>query len=170
MRGDRERQEVADLYVVAREGVIRYLIAAGLNAENAADATQEAFLKLYCELRNGEEIRQPKLWVYRVARNIALNTVKRDAMTRSAFSDALEAIVASAESTAEQKLIEREWIEGFGEAMKHLPERQRLCLELRSQSLRYREIAEVLEIEISTAAEHVRRGIEELKKWNHCRS
>ena len=77
---------------------------------------------------------------------------------------------ASAESSAEQKLIEREWMESFGEAMKHLSERQRLCLELRSQGLRYREIADVLEIEISTAAEYVRRGIEELKKWNQSRS
>jgi RNA polymerase sigma-70 factor (ECF subfamily) len=61
-------------------------------------------------------------------------------------------------------------MESFGEAMKNLSERQRLCLELRSQGLRYRDIAEVLEIQISTAAEYVRRGIEELRKWNRCRS
>ena len=67
-------------------------------------------------------------------------------------------------------MIEREWMKGFVQAMKQLSERQRLCLELRSQGLRYREIAELLEIEISTVAEYVLRGIEELKKRNRCRS
>jgi len=78
--------------------------------------------------------------------------------------------MASGEASAEQDLIERETLEGFREAMEHLSERQRLCLELRTQGLPFREIAEVLDIQISTAAEYVRRGIEELKKWNRCRS
>jgi DNA-directed RNA polymerase specialized sigma24 family protein len=63
-------------------------------------------------------------------------------------------------------LIERELAEGFREAMKHLSQRQRACLELRAQGLRFAEIANVLGIQISTAAEYVRRGIEELKKWS----
>lgn len=170
MAGERERQEVADLYVVAREGVIRYLVASGLDGDAAAEATQEAFLRLYSARRNGEEIREPQLWVYRVARNLALNSLKRGAAKRAAFSEAFEATTASGEPSAEEAMIEREWMESFGQAMKQLSERQRLCLELRSQGLRYRDIAGVLEIEISTAAEHVRRGIEELKKWNRCRS
>ena len=170
MRGERERQEVADLYVATREGVIRYLIAAGLSPDIAAEATQEAFLRLYTSRRDGQEIREPRLWVYRVARNLALNTVKRTASTHSAFSEALEATLPVAEPSAEEKMIEREWMKGFVQAMKQLSERQRLCLELRSQGLRYREIAELLEIEISTVAEYVLRGIEELKKRNRCRS
>ena len=164
MRGERERQEVAELYVAAREGTIRYLIASGFDADAAAEATQEAFLRLYTAKRDREEIREPRLWVYRVARNVALNTFKRSATTRSVLFEALEATLVSLESSAEEQMIEREWMESFGEAMKNLSERQRLCLELRSQGLRYREIAEVLEIQVSTAAEYVRRGIEELRK------
>ena len=98
MRGERERQEVAELYITAREGVIRYLIASGLDGDAAAEATQEAFLRLYTGRRDGEQIREPGLWVYRVARNIALNTVRRSALTRSALFEALEATIASAES------------------------------------------------------------------------
>jgi RNA polymerase sigma-70 factor (ECF subfamily) len=165
MPGERHRREVAALYATAREGVVRYLVTAGLDPDTAEEATQDAFLRLYTALRNGEEIRQPRNWVYSVARNIALNAAKRDAV-HSAFSEALEATVASAESSAETQLIEKEWLKSFREAVNGLSERQRLCLELRAQGLRYRDIAEVLEIRISTAAEFVRRGIEELKKWN----
>ena len=69
----------------------------------------------------------------------------------SAFSEALEATIASAESSAETQLIEKEWLESFRDAVSRLSERQRHCLELRAQGLRYRDIAEVLEIRISTA-------------------
>ena len=163
--GERHRREVAALYTATREGVVRYLVTAGMDTGTAEEATQDAFLRLYTALRDGEEIRQPRNWVYTVARNIALNAVRRDS-AHSEFSEALEDTVASAESSAEARLIEKEWLVGFREAMSRLSERQRLCLELRTQGLRYRDIAEVLEIRISTAAEFVRRGIEELKKWH----
>jgi RNA polymerase sigma-70 factor (ECF subfamily) len=103
--------------------------------------------------------------VYSAARNIAINVFKRSS-GHSAFSEALESTIATAESTAEERLIEKEWLESFRQAVDHLSERQRICLELRAQGLRYRDIAEILGIRISTAAEFVRRGIEELKKWN----
>ncbi len=77
MRGERERQEVAKLYITAREGVIRYLVASGLDGDAAAEATQEAFLRLYTAKRDGgSDPGTVALWVYRVARNIAINTVK----------------------------------------------------------------------------------------------
>jgi RNA polymerase sigma-70 factor, ECF subfamily len=136
-----------------------------MDASTAEDATQEAFLRLYTALQNGEQIRQPGSWVYTVARNVALNSLRRGS-GHSAFSDALESTIACTESTAEERLIEDERLENFRQAVNRLSERQRICLELRAQGLKYRDIAEILEIRISTAAEFVRRGIEELKKWN----
>jgi len=168
MRGERERREVAALYSSAREGIVRYLISAGVIPGNAEEATQEAFLRLYSALRDGQEIGHPKLWLYKVARNAAINVVKRNGI-QSPFSEALEAVMSSPELSAEDQLLEREWIEEFRDAMQNLSDPQRLCLELRAQGLRYREIAEVLEIQTSTAAEFVGRGIEELKKWNRCK-
>lgn len=165
MPGEHHRRQVAALYASTRGGIVRYLVTAGIDPDTAEEATQEAFLRLYTALRDGDEIGQPRNWVYSVARNIALNAVKRDS-AHSAFSAALEATVASAESNAEEQLIEKEWLGSFREAVNRLSERQRLCLELRAQGLRYRDIAEVLEIRISTVSEFVRRGIEELKKWN----
>jgi RNA polymerase sigma-70 factor (ECF subfamily) len=164
MPGERHRREVAALYATTREGVIRYLVTAGMDTDTAEEATQDAFIRLYTTLRDGEEIRKPRNWVYKVAHNVALNAVRRNS-AHSAFDEAMEATIASAESSAEDQLIEKEWLESFRAAVNRLSERQRMCLELRAQGLRYRDIAEVLEISISTAAEFVRRGIEELRKW-----
>ncbi len=169
MNGERERQQAADLYATAREGVVRYLVASGLSPETASESAQEAFLRFYSALRKGEQIREPRSWVFKVARNIALNSARKNA-AQSAFSEALVETIASIESSAETRLIEKEWMEGFRDAWMRLSDRQRQCLELRAQGLRFREIADVLDVQISTAAEYVRRGIEELRRWNRCRS
>jgi RNA polymerase sigma-70 factor (ECF subfamily) len=163
MDGEQQRQQVAALYVSSHEGVVRYLVAAGFSAHTAEESAQEAFLRLYSALRDGDQIRQPKFWVYKVARHIAINAARRG-VPQSAFSDTLAATVASPDLNAEQQLIEKELAAGFREAMSHLSERQRLCLELRAQGFKFSEIAEVLGIRISTAAEFIRRGIVELKK------
>jgi RNA polymerase sigma-70 factor (ECF subfamily) len=169
MPGERQRQEVAALYVSSREGVVRYLIASGLDPDKAEEATQEAFLRLYSAWRDGQQIDQPRAWVYKVAHNIAISTARRN-VSQSAFSEALAATIASPQSSAEEALIERELAEAFREAMTRLSERQRACLELRAQGMRFAEIAEVLGIRVSTAGEYVRRGIEELKKWSRSKS
>lgn len=163
------RQEVSSLFVSTREGVIRFLITRGLSPGEADEATQEAFFRLYKARRSGQEILQPRSWVYRVARNVALNSVRRG-RNDSVFSEALESALASADKSLEQQFIERESLEAFRDAMARLSERQRECLELRAQGLPYREIAEILDIRISTAAEFVRRGIEELKKWTRSKA
>jgi RNA polymerase sigma-70 factor (ECF subfamily) len=169
MPGERQRQEVAALYVSSREGVVRYLIASGLDPDKAEEATQEAFLRLYSAWRDGQRIEQPKAWVYKVARNIAINAAKRG-VEQSVFSEAVAATIASPQSSAEEVLIERESAESFREAIARLSQRQRECLELRAQGLRFAEIADVLGIQVSTAGEYVRRGIEELKKWSRSKN
>jgi RNA polymerase sigma-70 factor (ECF subfamily) len=165
MSGEHIRQQVADLYVAAYKGAVRYLVMSGIPGEMAAEAVQDAFLRLYQAWRKGEEIREPRAWVYRVARNAALNSI-RSQRRLTALPDEWESLLASSEASAEANAIEAEWMEGFREALRNLSERQRLCLELRAQGMRYREIAAVLDIRISTVAEYVRRGIEELKKWS----
>jgi RNA polymerase sigma-70 factor (ECF subfamily) len=66
--------------------------------------------------------------------------------------------------SAEEALLEREREKRLQRAMNELSEAQRNCLVLRSQGLKYREIAETLNLSISTVAENVQRGLERLKE------
>jgi RNA polymerase sigma-70 factor, ECF subfamily len=166
--GAAERQQVAELYTAAREGVYRYLIALGLDAGQAQDIAQDAFLRLYEALRGGARVDEPRSWVYRVAHNMAMNGVKRWSR-QSPFSEALAAAAASQEQNAEERIIERQRMERFRAALERLSLQQRLCLEMRSQGMRYREIAAVLQIKSSTVGEFIRRGVRELRKWKGSR-
>jgi RNA polymerase sigma-70 factor, ECF subfamily len=162
-----QRQLVADLYVSTRENVYRSLIAAGLNASKAEEATQEAFLRLYVALRDGGNIENPRAWVYRVAYNNAVDSVGKNSRELGASNGMLEGVMTR-ERSAEQNLIEQERLDRIHQALHRLSGRQRLVLELRAQGLRYHEIAEVLQIRPSTVGEFLRRAIKQLRKFNPC--
>ena len=162
------RQLVADLYTAARDGVYHYLLACGLDAARSQEVTQEAFLRLYAVLREGGAIENPRGWVYRVAHNLAMDTLERSAR-EYVFSDAAAQTVADLSKSAEDELVEKEWLEGFRDVLNQLSKQQRLCLELRAQGLQYREIADVLQIRTSTVGEFLRRAIKQVRKWNRCR-
>jgi RNA polymerase sigma-70 factor (ECF subfamily) len=162
------RQLVADLYTEARDGVYHYLLACGLDAARSQEVTQEAFLRLYAVLREGGTIDNPKGWVYRVAHNIGMDTRRRSAR-ESAYSEAAARTVADLSKSAEEELVEKEWLEGFRDVLNQLSKQQRLCLELRAQGLQYREIADVLRIRTSTVGEFLRRAVKQVRKWNRCR-
>jgi RNA polymerase sigma-70 factor (ECF subfamily) len=52
-------------------------------------------------------------------------------------------------------------------AINRLSTQQRLCLHLRTESFRYREIANILGVSESTVCENIRRGLSRLMKDCH---
>jgi RNA polymerase sigma-70 factor, ECF subfamily len=163
----KHRQQVADLYAASRDGVYRSLIMTGIDAARAQEATQEAFLRLHVELREGRAVDNPRAWVYRAAHNVALDWIERQSR-ESGLTDAVAGAIASDRLSAEQNLIDREEMERVARAIGNLSARQRLVLELRAQGLQYQEIAKVLEVRPSTVGEFLRRAIRRLRKANLC--
>ena len=66
------------------------------------------------------------------------------------------------EATPEQVVLEKEKLHRLGKAILLLTEPERECLLLRAGGLRYREIAEVLQIPTSTVGDTVDRAIKKL--------
>src|SRR3989442_15991034 len=66
------QEQVARLFEESREDVYRYLLTLGLYPPRAQEAAQEVFLRLYATMRKGEEIRNPRAWIFRVAHNLGL--------------------------------------------------------------------------------------------------
>src|SRR5438105_15722808 len=66
------QEQVARLFEEAREDVYRYLLTLGLYPPRAQEAAQEVFLRLYATMRKGEDIQNPRAWVFRVAHNLGL--------------------------------------------------------------------------------------------------
>jgi RNA polymerase sigma-70 factor (ECF subfamily) len=157
------QDQVAQLFEEARDDVYRYLLSLGLYPPQAQEGTQEVFLRLYTTLKKGEEIQNPRGWIFRVAHNLGLKIRARQS-SQVPYDPELESKLAGTVLDPEQGAIEREQSLRFHQAVERLSEQQRRCLLLRLEGLRYPEIGSVLGISPSAVGEFLRRAISRLKK------
>jgi RNA polymerase sigma-70 factor, ECF subfamily len=157
------QDRVAKLFEESRDDVYRYLLTLGLHPARAQEAVQEVFLRLYGALKKGEDIQNPRGWVFRVAHNHGLKLRERQ-VSESPFDAVLESRLASKAADPEQVLLERERMAQFHLAVESLSEQQKRCLFLRMEGLRYPEIAAAMGISPSAVGEFLRRAMLRLKK------
>jgi RNA polymerase sigma-70 factor (ECF subfamily) len=161
--GTELQEQVSRLFEEARDDVYRYLLTLGLYPPRAQEAAQEVFLRLYTTLRKGEEIHNPRAWVFRVAHNLGLKIRERQ-RTEEPFEPDLGGGYTRTTETPESELLERERMARFHAAVLGLSEQQRRCLFLRMEGLRYPEIGSALGISASAVGEFLRRAMVRLKK------
>jgi len=157
------QDQVAQLFLEARDDVYRYLLSLGLYPPQAQEGAQEVFLRLYATLKKGENIQNPRAWVFRVAHNLGLKIRARQ-NSQAPFEADMESQIAGSSLNPEQSLLEREQALRFHNAVQGLSEQQRRCLFLRLEGLRYPEIGSVLGISASAVGEFLRRAVARLKK------
>lgn len=159
------RRLVLEHYDREHVAIRRYLLFLSVNAETAQEIVQESFLKLHEHLLANGDRTNLRAWLYRVAHNLGRNAQMASHCIRT---DSLEAAAArDARATAqspEEEVLERERTTRLRRAMGDLSAAQKECLVLRAEGLKYREIAEVLNLSVSTVGENVQRGLERLKE------
>jgi RNA polymerase sigma-70 factor, ECF subfamily len=153
--------EVTTLYRELREPLLRYLVCLGLTSDEAQDVVQDAFLSLQRHLASQGKQENIRGWLFRVAHNQARN---RQTSYHRRFGESLEGEMdfQADQATPEQRVLENEKLRRLASAIRLLTESERECLLLRAGGLRYREIAEVLGIAVSTVGDTVERAIKKL--------
>ena len=73
---------VADAFDAHEASIFGLLLAVARDREVAADATQEAFLRLLVEVRKGRYPERPGAWLYRTGVNLVISRARRDAVAR----------------------------------------------------------------------------------------
>lgn len=155
-------QQATSVYEESREDVYRYLLTLGLPPSQAQETAQEAFLRLYISLEKGDIIQNLRAWVFRVAHNHAMDVLAKERF--KPLEPEMESMLRDWRPGVESDLIEREKMELIAKAWVMLSRQQKQCLHLRAEGLRYREIAETLQISISSVREFVCRAISRLQK------
>jgi len=157
-------QKVTQIFQALRLPVYYYLMAFLDDAATADDLTQEVFLRLYAQLHRGRPVENVRLWVFRVAHNLAIDYLRQ---VRHLDHDVPEGWELREDrldpgANAEQRLLEQEQRQRLRRAMIRLSPQERYCLELRAEGLSYREIAEVLGVSISSVNTFLGRGVKKL--------
>jgi RNA polymerase sigma-70 factor, ECF subfamily len=147
--------------------VFRYLLRKTHDAGRAEDLTQETFLRLCRHLLDNKPLENPKAWLFTVANNLAIDVARNDG--NSVDLDErnwreIEESRSGMQSDPESILIQNERLDRLQIAVLNLTPLQRECLHLRADGLRYREIAELLAISVSTVADAVRRATVKLAR------
>jgi RNA polymerase sigma-70 factor (ECF subfamily) len=126
-----------------------------MNADTAMDITQEAFLRLWKQWEEGEEILNPRAWLLRVARNLAEDYAK-SAFRRNGTHPPATMNGVQAHDPLPLECLERE--ETFAkirQVLNQLPEADREILTLR-YALDYETEAIAELLSINSTAVHMR--------------
>jgi RNA polymerase sigma-70 factor, ECF subfamily len=166
-RTSKLREVVGRLFDELRDPVFRHLIYAGLNPDEADEVVQETFLRLYKHLlsKGGDE--NLRGWIFKVAHNVSEDRRKGrkylSAIDPERWQSVAEARPDSA-PTPEEALIRQERLCWLRTQVAALSPQQQQCMHLRVEGFRYREIADILDISMSTVAEMLRRAVTRLSR------
>jgi RNA polymerase sigma factor (sigma-70 family) len=133
----------------------------------AQDLAQESFLQLHRTAWGTVPPNEARFWLYRVARNFALNEFRRG-QTRTRLFDRVVEVMRPRTRTPEEEFELQERQRLVLDMLQSLPEDQRAALLLREQEqLSYREIGEVLNISESKVKVDIFRARTALRdKWS----
>src|ERR1700687_1979057 len=157
---------LSGLFEELRVPLFRYLIVILGGTWEAEDVTQECFLRLFLELRSGKQIGNIRSWLFRVGHNLAIDRW-RESPPEYGLDAAAFNVADDRQPASDEALIRREQHSVMQAAIGRLSRQQRLCLHLRTESFRYREIAEILGVSESTVCENIRRGLSRLMRECH---
>lgn len=157
--------EVLRLFDECAPGLRRYVGSFGLGVEGIEDVVQEVFLQLFRHLQLGRSRANLRGWIFQVGHNLALKqrarTTRRQ-RTEGTWDGSLADLLVDPCADPEQQLVEDRRGRRLRSVLAALPERDRQCLYLRAEGLRYREIAATLDVSLGAVAKSLTRAMTRL--------
>lgn len=142
--------------------VVRYV----RSPDVAEELVQDIFLKLWTKREQLAEIETLRTYLFRAARNQALNWLRRQKLERRWQEEQASAEIAepALQETAEGQATEQEVAAAVHAAVQRLPPRCReIFMMSRDGGLTYAEIARALEISIKTVETQMGRALKSLR-------
>jgi RNA polymerase sigma-70 factor (ECF subfamily) len=153
-------ERVHSLFEQLRIPVFRYVMRKTRDSGRAEEITQETFLRLFRHLKEERSVDNPKAWLFTVANNLAIDASRGDShiqdLDETTWNKIEDRRLGAVDP--EKLALQRERLERLRSVVLNLTILQRECLHLRAEGLRYREIAELMQISVSTVADAVRRA------------
>lgn len=158
----REDDNIASVFMSLRGGLAR-AVQHIVPPKEIEDIVQETYVRV-CQVGGKKEIKSPRSFMYKTARNLALDHVKR---AESRLADSFDATGDSelptsqllADGTLDQACSEEEFSR-FCDAVRYLPVQCRRAFVLKKvYGYSQREIAKIMQISERTVEKHISSGI-----------
>ena len=149
----------------------RYLLRMVRQPAEAEDLFQQTWLRVAEKIHNYDQSRNFEAWLFTLARNLAIDHLRRlrpesldEPVGDSATGESAAARLISRETPALDRVLARERSSRLADAMELLPVIQREVLTLRfEEEMKIEEIAQVTAVPVSTAKSRLRRSLEQLR-------
>ncbi len=156
------------LYETLYEEIRRYAFRLTSNYETAEEIVQETFLRIEQTSQKGQTLHNPRVWAYRTARNLAIDHYRHQGKVRAHQNGEEQIGEIPAEALRFNPVLlaeKKERIDMMHEKLNELPASHREMLRLKFQeNLKYAEIAEVLDLPVTTVAWRLHEAIATLRK------
>jgi RNA polymerase sigma-70 factor (ECF subfamily) len=135
--------------------------------EEARDVAQEAFLRAYQAIGGFKREARFSSWLYQIATNLCRDRLRRRKTRATVSLEALEEagpVMVETRPGAHERLLERDLAQAVRRAVHALPEEQREVVILKEyQELTFLEIAQALDVPVSTVKTRLYRGLGQLR-------
>jgi len=156
-----DRQAFTELVCRHQNGVVSLIYRMCGNPQQAEDAAQEAFVRVWQNLNSYKPQHAFRSWLYRIAANAALDSLRRERPSTDLDSLSL----ADPSTGPERSVEENQRTAQVREAIAHLSPPLRIVLILREyQELSYQEIAEALDIPTGTVMSRLNTARSQLRQ------
>ncbi|MHC4526099.1 MAG: RNA polymerase sigma factor [Planctomycetota bacterium] len=146
-------EELEVLYAQHGPHVLRYLHRI-VGAKWAEDLLQDTFVQALSHLDRLRAVQSPRAWLFRIAHNMAMNTLRQKKMVTGVRLD--ELIQPASEQDQRLGLMRT--------AIAELPDKHRETILLKwYDQLSYEEIAQVLDISIGTVRSRLHHSLDKLR-------
>jgi len=159
--------EVLHLFDSLRHPLLRYAISFGLSVHDAEDVLQEVFLALFRHLEQGRSRENLPGWLFRVTHNQALRRrAENHASAKMSCTDDEHTATDHCDPAPgpEEQLLFNERQRRLLTEMLALPATDQMCLRLRAQGWRYRQISEAVGISLGSVSNSLARSLARLEQ------
>lgn len=143
------------------KAIYNYCLRILKNSQNAKDATQETFIKVYTHRKTIDPKKNIKTWIFTIATNTVYDFLRGKKRKREVSLDEENETISSFEAYYPKEGL----VSDIDKALEQInPEYKQALLLFYQQGFEYKEIAEILEMPINTVKTHISRGKEQLKE------
>ena len=151
---------VIRLFDLLQTRLFCYILTCGLSVHDAQEVLQESFLALFLHLERGRPQTNLTGWLFRVAHNLAIKRrMENFRLQRNLVCGDILPQYPDPGQNAEEQFAFNQTHQSLRAVFEALPELDQQCLHLRSEGLKYREIASILGISLGTVSNLLSRSL-----------
>lgn len=143
------------------KAIYNYCLRILKNSQNAKDATQETFIKVYTHRKSIDPEKNLKTWIFTIATNTVYDFLRGKKRKNEVSLDEENETISGLETYYPQEGL----VSDVDKALMEINfEYKNALLLFYQQGFEYKEIAEILGMPINTVKTHIKRGKEQLKE------